>query len=75
MFLKDQFIFQVIAPFLGNNDKIEKDNEDLSEVGCCSETGAEKITSKSEELKKNDPSDVNNVSQNIPITPKPTGIF
>ena len=72
MFLKDQFIFQVIAPFLGHNDKIEKDNE---EVGHCSETGAEKLTSKSEELKKNDPSDVNNVSEDIPITPKPTGIF
>ena len=72
MFLKDQFIFQVIAPFLGHNDKIEKDNE---EVGHCSETGAEKLTSNSEELKKKDPSDENNVSQDIAITPKPTGFF
>jgi len=71
-FLKEQFLFQVVAPFLGKN----KDNKKENEVSHNTEPEDLVFTSNPQEFKENKPIDENTVvpDPDIAITPKPTGL-
>jgi len=69
-FLKEQFLFQVVAPFLGKN----KDNEKENEVSHNTEPEDLEFTSNPQEFKEKKPIDENTVVPDIAITPKPTGL-
>jgi len=73
-FLKEQFLFQVVAPFLGKNNDDEKENDGLSKVSHNTEPEDLEFTSNPQEFKENKPIDENTVVPDIAITPKPTGL-